>query len=300
MASMNTQFLPFALGVVMLSLGLSLTPNDFRRVIEIPRPIGAALVCQILLLPAICFLIARLLALPPVLAVGLMLMAAAPGGALANIFSHLANGDLALNLTLTAVNSVLSIVTLPLIVGFSMVYFMDDGRTIALQYGKFLQVFEIIIAPAAVGMLLRDRFPQMAERLRTPIKFVAGFLVLALGGLALVTGWDSLVAHFSVLGPAVLLVNVISLSVGYAVPRLMHLDRRRAIAISIEIGLHNGALAIAIASSPQLLGNSEMAIPAALYGVMMPFVTTAFIFIVNRIDGQRAAGQSIFESGADT
>ncbi|MDB5970045.1 MAG: bile acid:sodium symporter [Hydrocarboniphaga sp.] len=281
---MNTQFFPLVIGVVMLSLGLSLTLADFRRAAQIPRPIMVALFCQTVVLPAICFLIANLFSLPPALAVGLMLVAAAPGGAFANIFSHLADGDLALNLTLTAINSVLSIVTLPLIVALSMSYFMDEGRTIPLQYGKVIQLFAIIVAPVTIGMLLRHRFPHRAERLRGPVKLIAGIVVLAVGVLALVTGWDTLAKHFAILGMAVLLLNIISLVVGYAVPRLMHLGRSQAIAISIEIGLHNAALAITIGSSPQLLGNADMAVPAALYGTIMPFVAACFILVVNRIN----------------
>lgn len=200
---------------------------------------------------------------------------------MANIFSHLANGDLALNLTLTAINAVLSIVTLPLILSVSIYFIIGETHSVPLQYIKALQMFAIILVPVAFGMLLRHRFPAVAQRLQGPVKLLAGLFVLAVGALAVVTGWKALTEHFAALGAAVLSLGSISLLVGYAAPRLMQLKRRQAIAISIEIGLHNGALAIAIASDPQLLGNTNMAVPAALYGILMPFVAAAFIILIN-------------------
>lgn len=286
---MNSIWFAPVIAIVMLSLGLSLTVADFKRVRSIPRPIGVALFCQTLVLPALCFCIVKLYALPPVLAVGLMLTAAAPGGTMANILSHLAGGDLALNLTLTAINSILAIVTLPLTVAFSMAYFMDEGRTIPLQYGKALQVFLMLFLPIAIGMFLRHHYPQTAERFRRPVKIMTGLLVLAIAVPALFKEREMLRTSFSVLGPAVFSLNIISLAVGYLVPRLMKLDSRQAIAISLEIGLHNAALAITIASSPQLLGNSEIAVPAALYGVVTPLVAMVLILAIRSRSRKTAA-----------
>jgi BASS family bile acid:Na+ symporter len=133
--------MPIALGVIMLGLGLSLQLEDFKRVVLIPKPVFVGLLCQMLLLPVVCFAIAVGFELPPALAVGLMLLAASPGGATANLFSHLAKGDVALNITLTAVNSVLSLLTLPFIVNYSLVHFMGEGKVIPLQFDKVVQVF---------------------------------------------------------------------------------------------------------------------------------------------------------------
>ncbi|MEM8160639.1 hypothetical protein Q4R47_20185, partial [Morganella morganii] len=182
-------------------LGLSLTPADFLRVVRYPKPVLVGLVCQIVLLPLACFLIVQGFALEAALAVGMMLLAASPGGTTANLYSHLAHGDVALNITLTAVNSVIAIHTMPLIVNLSLQYFMGDGQAIPLQFGKVVQVFVIVLGPVAIGM---------------------------------------------------------------------------------EIGIHNGTLAIALALSPSLLNNSTMAIPPAIYGVLMFFTAAAFGWWVSR------------------
>src|SRR5688572_14629381 len=138
-----TVLLPLALGIIMLGLGLSLTVADFRRVQQHPRAVLIALACQTVLLPLVCFALVKGFALGPALAVGMLLLAASPGGTTANLYSHLAHGDVALNITLTAVNSVLALVTLPLIVNFALAHFMDADQSIPLQFGKVLQVFAI-------------------------------------------------------------------------------------------------------------------------------------------------------------
>src|SRR5688572_22480715 len=166
----------------MLGLGLGLTVDDFKRVLRYPRAVVVALGCQMLLLPLGCFLVALGFGLAPELAVGLMLLAASPGGATANLFSHLAKGDVALNITLTAVNSVLSVATLPVIVNLSMAYFMGEARSIPLQVGKTLQVFAIVLVPVAIGMSIRARWVDLADRLARPVKLLSVlFLTLAVG-----------------------------------------------------------------------------------------------------------------------
>src|SRR5687768_2527909 len=162
----TTVLLPVALGVIMLGLGLSLTIADFKRVIVYPRAVAIGLFCQMIILPFACYGIAVAFALPPELAVGLMLLSASPGGATANLFSHLAKGDVALNITLTAVNSVLSIFTLPLVVNLSLEAFMGEGKAIPLQFLKVLQVIAIVLVPAAIGMLVNARAQATAKRLQ--------------------------------------------------------------------------------------------------------------------------------------
>src|SRR6201992_1743702 len=147
---MDNRFLPLVVGAVMLALGLTLTVADFRRAATVRRPLLVALVCQSLIWPVLSLLIAEWRHLTPTLAVGLMLMAATPGGMLANLVSHLANGDLALNLTLTAINAVLSIVTIPAILAASLTWFLGEGRFIPLQFDKFLAVFAMVLIPVAV------------------------------------------------------------------------------------------------------------------------------------------------------
>lgn len=277
-----TAFLPIALGIIMLGLGLSLTVADFARVVQQPKPVLIGLGCQLLLLPLVCFGLAEGFALAPALAVGLMLLAASPGGTSANLYSHLAHGDVALNITLTAVNSVIAILTLPLVVNLSLAHFMGEGQAIPLQFAKVLQVFAIVLVPVAIGMWVRSRYPAFAARMQRPVKIVSALFLVLIILLAVAKDWRTFVDYAPVVGAAALCFNLISLAVGYWVPRLFRLSRHQAIAIGMEIGIHNGTLAIAIALSPMLLNDSTMAIPAAIYSILMFFTAAAFGWWVSR------------------
>ena len=279
--SITAVALPIALGIVMLGLGLGLTKDDFKRVLVYPRAVLVGLVCQTILLPLVCFGIAKTFGLPPELAVGLMLLAASPGGATANLFSHLAGGDVALNITLTATNSVLSLLSLPVIVNLSLAHFMGEGRAIPLQFDKVVQVFAIVLVPVAIGMLVRARKPMLAYRLDRPVR-IASALVLALVILgAIAKERAHLGDYFRQVGTAALAFNLASLLLGYVVPRLVSLPKRQSLAIGMEIGVHNGTLAIAIASSPFLLNNPTMAIPPAIYSIIMFFTAGLFGYLVS-------------------
>ncbi|MFV3091398.1 bile acid:sodium symporter family protein [Pseudomonas sp. GW6] len=290
-----TFFLPAALGIIMLGLGLSLSLADFARVAKFPKPILIGLACQLLLLPLACFFLAKAFGLAPALAVGLMLLAASPGGTTANLYSHLAHGDVALNITLTAVNSVIAILTMPLIVNLSLAYFMSADQAIPLQFAKVVQVFVIVLGPVAVGMWLRSRFPGFAERMQKPVKIVSALFLLLIILLAVAKDWRTFVDYAPAVGGAALAFNLLSMAVGYCVPRLLKLNLRQAIAIAMEIGIHNGTLAIALALSPALLNNPTMAIPAAIYSLIM-FVTAALFGLwVNRMHGAELAHETVAE-----
>ncbi|MFD3512918.1 bile acid:sodium symporter family protein [Streptomyces sp. NPDC058657] len=272
--------LPFALAVIMLGLGLGLAPADFRRVLAHPRATVVALVCQMLLLPAVCFGLVVAFGLSPVLATGMMLVAASPGGTTANLFSHLYGGDVALNITLTAVNSVLSVLTLPLVFNFSAQYFLGDESTLGLQFGKTLQVFAIVLVPVVIGMYVRARAPRFAERADRPVRIASVVvLVLIIIGAALQER-DHLGDYFREVGPVSVALLVCSLSVGFWVPRLLRVERRQAVASCMEIGLHNTTLAITIALG--ILGSSEMAVPGAMYGVLMFFAAGVAGYLLKR------------------
>lgn len=266
---LTTVLLPVALGIVMLGLGLSLTTVDFTRVLAYPRAAVVALACQILLLPVLCLGLVEAFGLAPALAVGMMLLAASPGGTTANLLSHLAGGDVALNVTLTAINSVLSVVTLPIVVNLSLGHFLGDGAGIGLQADKVVQVFAIVLVPVALGMLVRRLVPGFAARMHRPVK-VASVVVLALVILAAVLENRAIVLDgMLAVGPIALLFAALSLTVGYWIPRGARVTRRQSIACAMEIGIHNSVLAITIALSPALLGDERMALPAAIYGLLM-------------------------------
>lgn len=262
-----TVFLPLALAIIMFGLGLSLTVADFVRVAKAPRAAFLALACQMVLLPVLCLGLVILFRLDPPLAVGMMLLAASPGGTTANLFSHLAGGDVALNVSLTAVNSVLAVVTLPIVVNLSIAYFLGDGADVGLHLDKMLQVFAIVLIPVVIGMAVHRRWPAFTERTRGAVK-VASVVVLALViAVALGQEYRTLLEHLATVGVVALLLSVASLTIGYWVPRLARVSRPQAIASSMEIGVHNATLAITVALS--VLGNREMAIPPAVYGILM-------------------------------
>lgn len=274
--------MPIALGVIMLGLGLSLTLADFKRVVLMPKPVFIGLLCQMLLLPVVCFAIATGFDLPPALAVGLMLLSASPGGATANLFSHLAKGDVALNITLTAVNSVLSLLTLPFIVNYSLVHFMGEGKVIPLQFDKVVQVFAIVLVPVGIGMFVRARKQGLADRLEKPVKILSAVFLLLVIAATVAKERAHVVEYFQQVGLAALAFNLVSMAVGYLVPVVVRLPKRQAVAIGMEIGIHNGTLAIAIASAPTLLNNTTMAVPPAVYSLIMFFTAAAFGYLVNR------------------
>ena len=272
--------MPVALGVIMLGLGLSLTVEDFRRVVSYPRAAFIGLFSQIVLLPAVAFGLAKAFGLPPELAVGLVLLAASPGGATANLFSHLAKGDVALNITLTAINSLLAVVTMPLFVELALRTFMEQDKRLPLQTDKAIQVLVIILVPVAIGMAIRSKKEAFAQRLERPVKGLsAGFLALVILA-AVLKERANLVEYFQQVGLAALSFNLISLAVGYLLPQLLAVPRRQAIAVGMEIGVHNGTLAIAVATT--VLGSTAIAIPAAIYSLIMFFTAAAFGWFLAR------------------
>ncbi len=276
-----TVLLPIALGIIMLGLGLSLKVEDFTRVLKFPKAVLVGLICQMLILPFICFGIAIGFGLKAELAVGLMLLAASPGGATANLFSHLSNGNVALNITLTAVNSVLAIFTLPLIVNISLGYFMADNDTILpMQFKKIIEVFAIVLLPVIIGMLINAKFPNFSKKSEKPFKIASAIFLVAIIILAVLKDRDKILEYFQQVGLAALVFNMASMSIGYFIPILLQIGKKEAIAIGMEIGIHNGTLAIFIALN--VLDNPAMSFPPAVYSLIMFFTAAAFGWWVSR------------------
>lgn len=279
-SDLTSLFLPIALGIIMLGLGLSLSIEDFKRVTKYPKAMSIALVCQMVLLPLLCFLIAQVFGLSPLLAVGLMLLAASPGGATANLYSHLSNGDVALNITLTAVNSVLTLFTLPLIVNLSLDYFLDSGQYVPMQFKKVVEVFAIVLVPVTIGMILKSKSPSFAARMDKPVKILSALVLILIIVSVTIRERQVLIDYAGELGFPILLFNVLSMAVGYYVPQLFKVEKKQSIAIGMEIGIHNGTLAIYIALN--VLNNSAMSVPPAIYSLLMFFTAAAFGFMVSR------------------
>ncbi|KAB7741384.1 bile acid:sodium symporter family protein [Nostocoides sp. F2B08] len=279
-STLVTVGLPVGLAVIMLGLGLSLTPADFRRVAQAPKAVVVALTCQILVLPLVAFGLVLLFDLPPLLAVGFMILAASPGGSTANLYSHLFHGDVALNISLTAINSLIAVVTLPVVTNLALGFFVGEDDGIGLQFGKLVQVFAIVLIPVAVGMLVRSRAVEFAARMNRPVRIASVILLVLIVAGAVYGERETLLDYVAEVGLIAIAFCAISLSVGYAVPRLLGLGEAQAIASSFEIGIHNATLAIAMAVT--VLQSTEMAVPPAIYGIVMFFVAAAFGVLFSR------------------
>ncbi|WP_431957183.1 bile acid:sodium symporter family protein [Nocardia lijiangensis] len=273
-------FLPLALALVMFGLGLTLTVDDFARVLRYPAAAAIALVCQMVLLPAACLGLILLFRVEGALAVGMMLLAASPGGPSANLFSHIAGGHVALNITLTAVNSVLAVFTLPLVVALSYAVFLDGEGSIGLRPDKFAQVFAIVLVPVVLGMWVHRRFTDWAQRMRGAVKVLSIVVLALVVAAAVAKNFETLTEHLGELAALCLVFAVLSLTVGYVVPRLFGVDDDQAVASAMEIGIHNGAIAIAVAVS--VLHDDVMAVPGAVYGVLMNIPAAAAAYLLAR------------------
>lgn len=267
-------FLPLSLAVVMAGLGLHLTLADFRRVLATPRAVLIALFVQALLLPPLAFLLCRAFALPGELALGLVLLAASPGGVTANLFSHLARGDVALNISLTAINSLLALLTLPLWTALALSTFLGADASVPPPTGKVLEVALLVIGPVALGMGIRAWNPVLADAAEKPVRILSSLLLGALIALAFISEWETVREFAPVVGLACISFNVISLLAGYLAPRALKLTEPQAIAIGFEIGIHNGTLAIFIAI--EVLGRTQATIAPAIYSLSMYLTAALF------------------------
>lgn len=274
--------LPVALVIIMFGLGLSLRLQDFTRCFSKPGPLLVGLFCQVVILPLVCFVLVSFAGMPPAISVGMMLLAASPGGPSAAIYTHLARGDLALSLVLAAVTSVVALVSLPIIANLSLASFLGQASDVRIELKQVLQIFVIAIVPALAGVLVHNRYEAMARRLDKPVKLLSTVFLTAVVLFALIGQWELVLIWGPTVGVLAILFNVISLAVGYLVPLLLRVERRQAIALALSIGVHNAALVMAIAMSERMLGNAEMAIPPAAYGLFSYVISAIFVWVMNR------------------
>jgi BASS family bile acid:Na+ symporter len=213
-----------------------------------------------------------------------MLLAASPGGTTANLMSHLFKGDVALNVTLTAVNSVLAVLTLPVLVNLALGHFDPTvgGAELGLQFDKVTQVFAIVLVPVAVGMLVRRWAPGFADQADRPVRLLSAVVLAAVIVGALIAERENLAGYLASIGLVAAVFCALSLALGYAIPRALRVEHRQAVASAFEVGVHNSTLAIAVAVS--VLGSEELAVPAAVYGVLMfPLALAAGFLLTRRV-----------------
>ena len=260
--------LPLALAIVMLGMGLSLVPEDFKRITRYPKAVAVGTVCQVLLLPLIGALITLVVPMQPAIAVGLIILAVCPGGPSSNLVTYLAKGDVALSVTLTAVSSIITVFTIPLFTNLALQYFLGKSAAIAMPIGStMLQIFLITLLPTAIGMAIRHQFPGTARRLEKQMsRFAVGLLALIIV-LLLVREGSKLTGFLVQVGIGVVLLNLLAILAGFLAGKLFRLSLAQQICIAIEVGIQNGTLAITITAG--LLNNPDMAVPAAVYSLLM-------------------------------
>lgn len=268
-------FLPASLFIIMLGMGLSLVMDDFRRIFKYPKATIIGLVNQIIFLPLVGFGICHLFNLPNELAIGMMLLAACPGGVTSNLISHVSRGDTALSISLTAASSFITLITIPLYVGFAFNYFNNTGQAIDVdEGGMILQVVVIVIIPVIIGMFIRHRKKDFALRMDRPVRIVSTVLFIIIILSIIIKERETIVQYFPQIGGATITLNLLTLIIGYYSSKLFSLDQKQAITIAIESGIQNGTLAIVIAST--VLANFTLSIPAGIYSLLM-FISGGFI-----------------------
>lgn len=252
----------------MLGMGLSLVFDDFRRVLVYPKAIIIGLINQLILLPLVAFGITKIFNLPAELAIGLILLAACPGGVTSNLISHVSRGDTALSISLTAISSFITLITIPLYVGLAFSYFNEAGKEIDVdEVAMLLQVLVIVIIPVLLGMFIRNKKEKFALRMDKPVRIVSTLIFALIVVSILASEWENMRDYLAKIGIAAIVLNVITMLLGFFTAKGFRLPLKQAITISIESGIQNGTLAIVIAST--VLANIALTIPAAVYSLLM-------------------------------
>jgi BASS family bile acid:Na+ symporter len=278
---LSSVLLPLSLALIMFSLGLGLTPADFVRIVRQPRALLVGVVCHFILLPLVCFAMIKVSGMAGVFAVGFMILAASPTGTTSNLLTYLARGDVALALSFTAVASVVTIFTLPLIVSFALDHFAGAAQTVRAPAGMMMgQIFVMLGLPVALGMFARHQWTARALRMEPMATRIATvlFVVIVLG--AVVKNWTVLRDNFGTLAPFAIALNLLMLAIGFGMARLARLSRQQSVTLGIETSVQNATLAMVIAST--VLKQDQMAVPGALYGVLMYAGGLLFAWLMRR------------------
>lgn len=265
-------FLPISLAIIMLGMGMTLIPDDFRRIFKYPKAILIGLTNQLILLPIIGFTLAILFDLDPILAVGLMILTSCPGGPTSNLITQVCNGNIALSVTLTALASFISILIIPFILSFALHYFGTNSE-VAIKLpivDTILQIMVITVIPILLGMIIRNYRQKFAKRMEKPMRIASTIIFILVFLAVVVASSDKIVSGMKAAGLVTLLLNILTMGLGYITAKLFKLNKQSAISITIESGIQNGTLALVIAAS--VLNNPEMGIPIGAYAIWM-FVT---------------------------
>ena len=273
-------FLPLSLIFIMFTLGLGLTLNDFINLVHTPKAFFVGIMNQMFLLPFVAFIIIILMGITKEIAVGMMILASCPGGVTSNIITKLAKGDTALSISYTAVISILTIISLPMITGFSMKFFMGTDAPPLNLLSLGFTMFLITALPVGIGLSVRSKYRSFAdyfEATATKISTIL-FIIIILG--ALVSEWNTFIDNLLKLGPAIILLMVAMITIGYKSSNWFKLNNRQAVTVAIESGIQNGTVGITIGNliiNPET-GLSILSIPSGVYGILMYFICLPFVF----------------------
>ncbi len=281
----SNYFLPVTLAIITLGMGLSLTENDFKNIFVQPKAVITGLLSQMILLPLIAFIIASLIPIDPLFKVGLMIIAACPGGATSNLITYLLRGNVALSISMTAINSLITLITIPLVVTLSLEIFLNQDDTIRLKVvDTILKIFLITILPAFAGTRIRKWRSEFADRLERPLRIIMPLLLLFIFAGVIFLDEGSTSANrrdFISIFPYALLLNVVAMLAGLIVARMLRLEVKTQFTISIEVGLQNSGLAILVAIT--LLESHEMGLVPVVYGSFTFFSTLLFGWLIKKL-----------------
>jgi len=278
-------FLPVTLAIITLGMGLSLTERDFRNIFIHPKAVITGLCCQMILLPVIAYIIARFINIDPLFKVGLMIIAACPGGATSNLITYILRGNVALSISMTAINSIITLVTIPVVVTLSLEIFIHQEAAIKLDVAEtIIKVFLITIVPAFAGTRIRKWKPSLADGLEKPLRIILPLLLLLIytGVIFIDQGAETATrSDFIRIFPYALLLNIAAMGSGLLVARALRLNVKNQYTIAIEVGLQNSALAIVVAVT--LLESHSMALVPVVYGSFSFFTTLFFGWTVKKL-----------------
>lgn len=273
-------FLPLSLVFIMFTLGLGLTINDFKNIIREPKAFGVGILNQMIILPVVAFFIVSLSGLTAEMAVGMMILACCPGGVTSNMITKLAKGDTALSISYTAVMSIATVVTLPLITGFSMLYFMEADVPPINILILGITMFLITAAPVGIGLLTHTKFQNFTKSFEPKASKISTVLFVIIVAGALASEWDAFITNVASLGPAIVALILAMLFVGYNSAQWFKMSSKRAITVAIESGIQNATVGITIGNiiMNQEAGLSPLSLPSGVYGILMYLVCLPFVF----------------------
>ncbi len=272
------------LAIIMLGVGLSLTVNDFKNILVYPKAIITGLSTQIIIIPLIAFIIAYIFPVNPEQRAGIVLVSTCASGASSNLITHMVRGNVALAISMTTVNSFLTLVTLPFTVNIALNIFLHSDTAIDLPYFEtILQIFMVTILPASLGVIIRRINMKFAENMEKPLKVILPLLLLTVFSIKFLApeanGGTGITRHeLWILFPPMLILNVLAMVAGYYVAKLFKLNFKNQFTIAIEVGLHNTALALVVAGT--IIRSSEMEKPALVYALFTIFSALLFIYIL--------------------